>query len=366
MFAPLRYHAMRTTIPLPHIVLAAVLVAVVSCATLPPEARRSRSDLLSPDPVLRASAANALTRDPARASMLVPELVGLLGDKNLMLVWPDGKVEFHPPGGWSWSGTHPGPETIGLAFLSARALQAVGGPAVPALLEALRHPDPLIRRRSAEVLGRIGDRSAVEALIAALADGDQGVRSAAAEALGSLGDRRALPALKEALQGDLPFDLTLLLPAAASFGDPAIAPLAAANVTHHDSRVRLAAIEILIRLQDPSAHGILLEALGDSCAGVAVAAAREFTARPDPRAVPRLVAALRSRDDRVRYYAAGALRACGAGVAAGEIIEAAARGNNDRYFDHFTEVLRALTGQEFGRDWMRWRVWWERVGKDLE
>jgi HEAT repeat protein len=74
------------------------------------------------------------------------------------------------------------------------ALARIGAPAVPEMINTLRHPDPRMRLRAVEVLGRIGpDASdAVSALVAVLDDEDPQVRKAAIRSLGQIGpDARA-------------------------------------------------------------------------------------------------------------------------------------------------------------------------------
>ncbi len=61
--------------------------------------------------------------------------------------------------------------------------------------EALRHPDPFVRRQAALAAGRIGDSAAVSSLIDVLGDSDAAVQAAAAFALGLLKPARALTAL---------------------------------------------------------------------------------------------------------------------------------------------------------------------------
>lgn len=70
---------------------------------------------------------------------------------------------------------------------------------LPGTMDDLEHPDPDVRRGAAEVLGRLGPRSApaVPALIRALEDRDASIRLASANALGLIGTaaRDALSAL---------------------------------------------------------------------------------------------------------------------------------------------------------------------------
>src|SRR5438034_1238368 len=69
----------------------------------------------------------------------------------------------------------------------ARVLAAADARAFdPALFgEALRHPEPVVRRQAALAAGRIGDAAAVDALVEALGDSNQGVAAAAALGLGT-------------------------------------------------------------------------------------------------------------------------------------------------------------------------------------
>ena len=60
----------------------------------------------------------------------------------------------------------------------------------------LADPDPTLRWKGAEALGRLGDPRAVDDLILALQDGDRLVRKKAVWALGSIGDPRAISPLR--------------------------------------------------------------------------------------------------------------------------------------------------------------------------
>src|SRR5436190_2118747 len=61
--------------------------------------------------------------------------------------------------------------------------------------EALRHPNPFVRRQAALAAGRIGDPQAVDPLVAALGDSGPAVQAAAAFALGLLKSPRAIAPL---------------------------------------------------------------------------------------------------------------------------------------------------------------------------
>src|SRR4051812_45784937 len=82
---------------------------------------------------------------------------------------------------------------------AAKALVAMGAPAVEPLIAALKHEVRSVRQAAAEALGHIRDTRAVEPLIAASRDMDRWVRKDAVDALGKLGDPRAVEALVVAL-----------------------------------------------------------------------------------------------------------------------------------------------------------------------
>jgi HEAT repeat protein len=91
------------------------------------------------------------------------------------------------------------------------ALVAIGMPSVPALVEALKDPDFVVRCHAARALGGmtsdyqygrswVREPYVVDALIAVLKDADRAVREDATIALGMIGDQRATDALLEAMK----------------------------------------------------------------------------------------------------------------------------------------------------------------------
>ena len=74
-----------------------------------------------------------------------------------------------------------------VASLVPGVLAQIGQPAVEPLTKALDDPRWGVRAGAAETLGKLGDRSAISALTAKLTDAEAPVREAAAEALGRLG-----------------------------------------------------------------------------------------------------------------------------------------------------------------------------------
>lgn len=87
--------------------------------------------------------------------------------------------------------------------VAAMALGRIGKPAVPSLIQALRHRDTEVRRQAALVLARIGPEAAdaVPELTEALDDPHETVRKAAGRALGQIGSAAApaVPALMRTL-----------------------------------------------------------------------------------------------------------------------------------------------------------------------
>jgi hypothetical protein len=83
------------------------------------------------------------------------------------------------------------------------ALGRIGAAAVPALVNALHDPDPAVRLKAIEVLGRMGDDAApaVPDLIGLLNDANPDVQKAATRTLGRIGPaaKAAVPALMQKL-----------------------------------------------------------------------------------------------------------------------------------------------------------------------
>jgi HEAT repeat protein len=126
----------------------------------------------SPDWRVRAAAARDLGLKREEAAPAVPALVRLLGEE--LSVSTD---EVLP------------------CFRAWEALERIGKPAVPGLIEALEQGSPEHRERAAAVLEGIGDARAVAPLIAALNDSNESVQDAAICALRTLADPRAVQPL---------------------------------------------------------------------------------------------------------------------------------------------------------------------------
>jgi HEAT repeats len=88
---------------------------------------------------------------------------------------------------------------------AADALGRIGGPAVPALADALTDPNAVVRLQACKALAYMGAKAspAVPELVQRLYDSEEAVRMQAANALGQIGEesRPAVPQLVEMLKG---------------------------------------------------------------------------------------------------------------------------------------------------------------------
>jgi HEAT repeat protein len=161
------------------------------------------NDLDGGNPATRAAAVAALIDMGPAGREALPSLRGVLRDPELVL---DGLevVEGVGPGGALLV-----PDLVGLLSdrdrrvveRAGEVLVQLGAPAGPGLTGALSSPNPQVRAGAARALGQIGPpaRSAVAALKTALDDPEANVRLLAAEALGGIGPE-ASPAV-EMLRG---------------------------------------------------------------------------------------------------------------------------------------------------------------------
>jgi HEAT repeat protein len=163
--------------------------------------------------------------------------------------------------------------------------------AVGPLLESLREaPDPSVRAFSALTLARCGRVSVVPALIDAFKDPDKVVRAAASRALAALGPA-AVPALFAAL--DDPSWIVRYRAAEALGGirDPRVVPALAALLEDERDHVRYMAAKGLAANPAPGAVDPLLARLGDEnpfvrrMAGEALRAAVPLLEGPDAKRV---------------------------------------------------------------------------------
>ena len=211
-----------------------------------------------------------------------------------------------------------------LQVVTFEIIQRIGPPAIPLLVDLLRHESDSIRRGAVnELVDLAPDTERIQpALRRALSDEDLMVTGDAARALGALG-RRASPSTGALVK----------------------------TLSHQDPYVRIYAAEALASIGPGAAQATsdLAEALGDPVPGVRWAAC-EALASIGPAAqsaVPRLIESLEDEFLYVRIFAAGALGSIGPKAgSAREALRAAAK--DPRLRDEAEWALSRIAGVESG------------------
>ena len=227
-----------------------------SLSTNPGQAREWENRLRSDDATVRATAEAALVQGARRSLPLLRRFLN--------------------------------PEHEDLRVVTFEIIQRIGPPAIPLLVELLRHEDASIRRGAInELIDLTPHTESIQvALRQALGDEDSIVAGDAARALGALG-KSASPSVGALVN----------------------------TLSHVDPYVRIYAAEALASIGPAAAPATtaLAEALGDRIPGVRWAAC-EALANIGPAAhsaVPRLIQALEDEFLYVRIFAAGALGSIG-------------------------------------------------------
>jgi HEAT repeat protein len=209
---------------------------------------------------------------------------------------------------------------------TSSALASIGETAIPSLVEALTHPEWLVRLHAVESMGKTNSRKAVGPLLSALSnDADSAVREDAIRALGEIGAPEAIDALFAVL--DRPGLRTLAIEALGRIGDRRAVPILIDIVTgmhqpegtrtvagcgdhwNEESVSQAAAVRALGAIGDESALSTLVAALEPTFTRAEAAAA---LARFGSKAVPWLLPLLTgSPDDNVRYHVNETLSAIG-------------------------------------------------------
>ncbi|MBK9308402.1 MAG: HEAT repeat domain-containing protein [Nitrospira sp.] len=200
---------------------------------------------------------------------------------------------------------------------AAAGLAAIGDPAIPSLVDALRQEEWLVRLHAVEALGKSRSAQAVEPLLSVLfndhdsavredavralgairdpraveylltAMREPGLRTLAVEALGRIGDTRAVPVLIEVLTGAKPPEATR---AVAGCGDQ----------WNEEFITQGAAARALGLIGDEAAIPSLVNALGQTYTRAdAAAALAAFGAKVVPFLIPLLTD---STDDNVQFH----------------------------------------------------------------
>ena len=236
------------------------------------------------------------------------------------------------------------------------SIVAIGADAVAPLVEQLSAAGPAVRSAAADLLGRIGHRSALPALVRALDDADADVVAAAAAALGALGTAAALDPLMALFAHQSATVRRAAVAAVNSIGAAGTAikvrsliadgnartrecavrvagyfgfddciPAIVRALQDKDDNVRRAAIEQLPMLDGINAVDLLDRALRDETPRNRAAAAHALRLVDDPRAGTSVRTALGDADHWVRYYAALSLGEARFGSEAAEDLAALAR-----------------------------------------
>ncbi len=212
---------------------------------------------------------------------------------------------------------------------AARALVSVGKPAVPALVEALKHPSPEVQKYANLALEKLGREPmtetylrpiahgkwkdldevkapALDALTKSLADPAKDVRMVSVRNLANFGDERAVPGLTQALADAEREVRDTAIHALVKIGPKAVNHLLSV-LADSKPELRPPVTTVLGFIGDPAAREPLLDALEDADAAVRSAAAEALAAYKEAGVVLPLIAALRDDDVRVRFNAIGSL-----------------------------------------------------------
>lgn len=260
-------------------------------STPPVDVEKEARRLKSSDPVERAMAACALRKAGRNAAAATSSLIEVLDDDTF--INPIGCLDDNR---YHSETTSPGRE-------AAKALAAIGEPALEPLLAALRGSNWKSSKNAAWALGemRYVDVSvrarAVRGLSAALGDEHREVQTSAIDSLGEIKDSAAVEPLIAALK-------------------------------RPDAKVRERAALALGEIRDPAAVEALIDRLYDESLPTRLEVIRALAEIRDARAVEPLIAVLSDTHPDVRARAGNA--------------------------------LEEITQQEFGTDATKWREWFTR------
>ena len=174
--------------------------------------------------------------------------------------------------------------------------------AVDAMLEELKHPSYVVRRRAAESLGGFKERKAVEPLIAVLENRDEmkSIRAAAAFSLGALKDERASAPLLAALEDE---NAEIRLQAAAALGKLKDAKAVSKLITMVENpletdAVRNTAVAVLGNIgvtTNKEIETVLLRALDSRIGNISKNAIVALGKLESKAAIPKLIAILEDK-----------------------------------------------------------------------
>lgn len=199
----------------------------------------------------------------------------------------------------------------------------------PHLLRALRDPDPQVRARAGEALGRHQVVEALPVVVEWLNDADPQIRLTATNILANLGDARAVRPLVRSL-GDPSHEVRLhAVKALGTLGSAEVVEPLIGRLEDDKAEVRRAAADQLAELGDRRSLVPLVGAMNDSSLEVRSAAIRAVGRLGDESAVPALIRLLRDPVPQIRVDGISALGDLRAAAATDALIEALSTGSDD-------------------------------------
>lgn len=272
--------------------------------------------LTDSDPNERAWAAYQLGKfgDTARAA--IPPLITLLQDNTPVL------LSRYLGGGYhSSNASTPGEE-------ACQALVKIGHDAVPALQQAIRDDQAMVRQLAAKALGQIGELNSIVVLLPLLDDPDRQVRALTALALGGYRHPQAAQIIVDAFPTATPGMRIGMVYALGQINNVLVVPMLIQRYPQEQADVRAAIMYALGQLRDGEAIETLLQGLHDTDEVVRANAANALANYYNPRTMDALIGSLDDPAARVR--------------------------------DAALEALQLVSGMQFSHDSSRWRLWWHQ------
>jgi thioredoxin len=214
-------------------------------------------------------------------------------------------------------------------------LKDMGDLATPALIEVVKSGKPKLKRFAITAIGLLKDKLGAEAIRGALSDKDSAVRWSAARAAGEIGDAEAKPILARLVKDD------------------------------KDSEVRYYAAYSLAGMNGAEAFTYFKAQMKSSKTEDRTRALRALGKYGKGKYTAELVAALKDKEDRVRYSAVIQLDRSRRKEGIPGLISALDDDHRD-VRKRARSALERLTGQDFGRDKPKWEKWWKANAKKFK
>jgi len=211
---------------------------------------------------------------------------------------------------------------------------------VEPLIKLLADPSPLARSTAAEVLGQLKEPSAIRWLVSLLRDPDATVQSRVIRSLKRLGWQptneseqkwyfmatgnlsrvaelgpEGIAPLVDLMRNGTPDQQVSAVKALGEVEDPRVLKLSLEALKKPNAMLKLAALDILKRLADPSAYDAVERLLSDKEVNMRVAAIATAASCGGTRAVPKLLRMLKDTSWEVRREAVKTLGRLGEGAA---------------------------------------------------